>query len=99
MLTPYRKLFTPKGSVAFTLSGFLVRLAAAMYGVSTVVMVADVYGSYTLAGAVGGFSLAVAMVVVPRISRLIDRYGQARIAVPAAAIAGMGSAALLLAVH
>jgi MFS-type transporter involved in bile tolerance (Atg22 family) len=39
--------------------------------------------SYALAGLVSGTSLIAAVLIVPRISRLIDRYGQSRAAVPA----------------
>ncbi|MFI1357759.1 MFS transporter [Streptomyces sp. NPDC020898] len=99
MLAPYRRLFSARGSIAFTMAGFFGRLALAMYGVSTVIMVATLRDSYTLAGAVGGVSLAATLITVPRISRLIDQYGQTRVAVPAAAISALGSVALVLCAH
>ncbi|MDO0912060.1 MFS transporter [Streptomyces sp. DT2A-34] len=82
-MSPYRNLFSRKGSFSFTAAGFLARLPLSMYGISTVVMIATVRDSYALAGLVAGTSLLAAVLVVPRISRLIDRHGQSRVAVPA----------------
>ncbi|MEV6536274.1 MFS transporter [Streptomyces sp. NPDC051639] len=76
-------MFTHKGSFSFTAAGFLARLPLSMYGISTVVMIATVRDSYALAGLVAGASLFASVVLVPRISRLIDRHGQSRVAVPA----------------
>nr|WP_168511834.1 MFS transporter [Streptomyces sp. S1D4-11]QIY98684.1 MFS transporter [Streptomyces sp. S1D4-11] len=83
LLTSYRRLFSYKGSFSFTAAGFLARLPLSMYGISTVVMIATVRDSYALAGLVSGTSLIASVLVVPRISRLIDRHGQSRVAVPA----------------
>ncbi|MET9134969.1 MFS transporter [Streptomyces antibioticus] len=82
-LASYRRLFSRKRSLAFTTAGFLARLPLSMYGISTVVMIATVRDSYALAGLVAGSGLLTAVLIVPRISRLIDRHGQRRIAVPA----------------
>ncbi len=95
MLAPYRRLFSAKGSVGFTSTGFLARLALSMSGVGTVVMVASMRDSYALAGAVGGASLATTLLTVPLLGRLVDRYGQSRIAVPAAVWSALMSAALV----
>ena len=62
-------------------------------------MIAGARGSYALAGAVTATGLAATAVVAPWTARLVDRHGQARIAVPATAIAALGSLALLLCVH
>ncbi|MFD7080724.1 MFS transporter [Streptomyces sp. NPDC059918] len=95
MLAPYRRLFSAKGSVGFTSTGFLARLALSMSGVGTVVMVAAIRDSYALAGAVGGASLATTLLTVPLLGRLVDRYGQSRVAVPAAVWSALMSAALV----
>jgi len=99
MLAPYRRLFAPQGTAAFSSSGFLARLALSMSGVSTVVMVSVLRHSYTLAGMVGGASLATALLTVPLIGRLVDRYGQSRVAVPTALWSALMSAALVLCLH
>ncbi|MFH8341903.1 MFS transporter [Streptomyces sp. AM6-12] len=96
MLAPYRRLFSAEGSVGFTATGFLARLALSMSGVGTVVMVASMRHSYALAGAVGGSSLAATLITIPLLGRLVDRYGQSRTAVPAAIWSAAMSAALVL---
>ena len=70
-----------------------------MFSVSAVIMIAGARGSYALAGAVTATGLAATAVVAPWTARLVDRYGQARIAVPATAVAALGSLALLLCVR
>jgi predicted MFS family arabinose efflux permease len=70
-----------------------------MFSVSAVIMIAGARGSYALAGAVTATGMAATAVVAPWTARLVDRYGQARIAVPATTVAACGSLALLLCVH
>lgn len=96
MFAPYRRLFSAKGSVGFTTTGFLARLALSMSGVGTVVMIAAMRHSYALAGAVGGSSLAATLITIPLLGRLVDRYGQSRTAIPAAIWSAAMSAALVV---
>ncbi|MEU6623143.1 MFS transporter [Streptomyces litmocidini] len=96
---PYLRLFSHPGTRAFTAGNLIARLPVGMFGVSAVIMIAAAYGSYALAGAVTATNLAVGSVTGPLIARLVDRYGQARIAVPATAYAVLGHLALLLCVH
>ncbi|MGW8766548.1 MFS transporter [Streptomyces sp. NPDC055815] len=98
-LNPYLRLFTHPGTRAFTAGNLIARLPMGMFGVSAVIMIAAAYGSYALAGAVTATGLAVGSVTGPLIARLVDRYGQARIAVPATAYAVLGHLVLLLCVH
>lgn len=96
---PYRRLFLTPGTRAFTLGNLLARLPMGMFSVSAVIMIAGARGSYALAGAVTATGLAATAVVAPWTARLIDRHGQARIAVPATAFALLGTIALMLCVH
>ncbi|MDW4905244.1 MFS transporter [Streptomyces sp. ADMS] len=96
---PYRRLFTVPGARAFTAGNLIARLPMGMFSVSAVIMIAGSRGSYALAGAVTATGLAATAVVAPWTARLVDRCGQARIAVPATALAALGSLALLLCVH
>ncbi|MDQ1045980.1 MFS transporter [Streptomyces sp. V4I2] len=96
---PYRRLFTVPGARAFTAGNLLARLPMGMFSVSAVVMIAGTRDSYALAGAVTATGLAATAVVAPWTARLVDRYGQARIAVPATLLAALGSLALLLCVR
>ncbi|MFF9072177.1 MFS transporter [Streptomyces sp. NPDC014646] len=96
---PYLRLLATPGARAFTAGNLLARLPMGMFSVSAVIMIAGSRGSYALAGAVTAAGLAATAVVAPWTARLVDRYGQARIAVPATAIAVLGSLTLLLCVH
>ncbi|MFI6704127.1 MFS transporter [Streptomyces sp. NPDC050509] len=96
---PYARLFAPPGARAFTAGNLLARLPMGMFSVAAVIMIARSRGSYALAGAVTATGLAATALVAPWTARLVDRYGQARIAVPATAIAVLGSLALLLCVR
>jgi len=98
-LRAYRRLFALPGTRAFTAGNLMARLPSGMFGVSAVVMIAGARGSYALAGAVTATGLAATAVTAPWIARLVDRHGQARVAVPATVCAALGSLALLLCVH
>ncbi|MFH9863124.1 MFS transporter [Streptomyces sp. NPDC017202] len=97
--TPYRRLFAVPGARAFTAGNLMARLPMGMFGVSAVVMIAGTRGSYALAGAVTATGLAATALVAPWTARLVDRHGQARIAVPATLFAALGSLALVLCVR
>ncbi|MER5732399.1 MFS transporter [Streptomyces sp. NPDC002138] len=92
---PYGRLFALPGTRAFTAGNLLARLPMGMFGVSAVLMIAGQRGSYALAGAVTATGLAATAVVAPFTARLVDRYGQARIALPATLIAVLGSLCLV----
>lgn len=96
---PYLRLLATPGARAFTAGNLLARLPMGMFSVSAVIMIAGAHGSYALAGAVTATGLAATAVVAPWTARLVDRHGQARIAVPATAVAVLGSLALVLCVH
>lgn len=99
LAAPYRRLFALPGTRAFTTGNLLARLPMGMFGVSAVVMIAAAYGSYALAGAVTATGLATTAAVAPWTARLTDRLGQARVAVPAAGLAALGSLALVVCVR
>ncbi|MET8979211.1 MFS transporter [Streptomyces sp. NPDC004539] len=96
---PYRRLLSHPGARAFTAGNLVARLPSGMFSVSAVMMIAELRGSYALAGAVTATGLAATAVVAPWTARLVDRHGQARIAVPAALFAALGSLALVLCVR
>ncbi|MCG3041618.1 MFS transporter [Streptomyces fenghuangensis] len=97
--TPYKRLFTPPGTRAFALAGFLARLPMGMLSISAVIMIATTRGSYALAGAVTATGLVATAFLAPLVARLVDRHGQARIAVPAVCLSAAGSLTLLLCVR
>ncbi|GLW00339.1 MFS transporter [Streptomyces lavendulae] len=96
---PYARLFALPGTRGFTAGNLLARLPMGMFGISAVMMIAGQRGSYALAGAVTATGLAATAVVAPWTARLVDRHGQARIAVPATVIAVLGSLCLVICVR
>ncbi|MFF2195235.1 MFS transporter [Streptomyces sp. NPDC058157] len=99
LLGPYARLFAVPGARGFTAGNLLARLPMGMFGISAVMMIAGQRGSYALAGAVTATGMAATAVVAPWTARLVDRYGQARIALPATVIAVLGSLSLVLCVR
>ncbi|MFH9353462.1 MFS transporter [Kitasatospora sp. NPDC017646] len=99
LLASYRRLFATPGATAFTLAGLLGRLALSMNGVSLVVLLAERRGSYALAGTVSAAGLVTGAIGMPLLGRLVDRYGQSRVAVPAALYNAVPLLALLLCVR
>ncbi|MFB7907347.1 MFS transporter [Kitasatospora sp. NPDC056076] len=99
LLASYRRLFAAPGTTAFTLAGLLGRIALSMNGVSLVVLLAERRGSYALAGTVSAAGLATGAIGMPLLGRLVDRYGQSRVAVPAALYNAVPLVALLLCVR
>nr|WP_246531323.1 MFS transporter [Streptomyces bathyalis] len=93
-LAPYARLFAVPGTRAFTAGNLLARLPMGMFGVSAVIMIASARDSYALAGAVTATGLAATGVVGPLTARLIDRHGQARVALPATLVAVAGAVSL-----
>ncbi|MGW6416389.1 MFS transporter [Streptomyces sp. NPDC055055] len=97
--SPYLRLFAVPGTRAFTAGNLIARLPAGMFGISAVIMIAAGYDSYALAGAVTAAGLAAGAVTGPWIARLVDRHGQARVAVPATLHAVLGRVVLVVCVH
>ena len=97
MLSPYRDVLTKPGALAFSLTGLVARLPMSMVGIGIVLMIATLSGSYGLAGRVSAVYVVANAVCGPRLARLVDRYGQARVMRPAIALASVGLAALIVA--
>ena len=96
MTNPYRALFNLPGTRTFVLAGLLARLPLPMTGIGIITLLAQLRGSYALAGAVSAtFVLAYAL-LSPRISRLVDRHGQRRVLPLAMMLSVTGTALLLL---
>ncbi|MFE5795916.1 MFS transporter [Streptomyces sp. NPDC056503] len=95
---PYLRLFALPGTRAFTAGNLIARLPSGMFGISGVIMISAAYDSYALAGSVAATGLVAGALTAPWVARLVDRHGQARIAVPAAALAALGQVLLALCV-
>lgn len=97
MPSPYRALFAAPGSKGFSAAGFLGRMPLSMMGIGVVTMVSQISGRYGLAGALSATMALAAAAIGPRISRLVDQYGQRRVLRPATLVALVSAAGLLLA--
>ena len=79
MFSPYRRVLSHPGALAFSSSALLARLPTSMVGLGLVLLVQHQTGSYGLAGAVSAvYVLAQACFAVLH-GRLLDRLGQARV--------------------
>jgi MFS family permease len=96
MLSDYRRIFSPAGSLLFCAAGFLSRLPQSMIGVGIVTMLSQLGRGYLLAGAVSATQSLATALIGPQISRLVDRHGQARVILPATAVTFAALCALLL---
>ncbi len=79
MISRYQEIFKAPGSKSFALAGLLARLALPMMGIGIITMLAQLKGSYTLAGAVSATFVLTYALLSPQISGLVDKYGQFRI--------------------
>lgn len=99
MHNPYAEIFRAPGAKAFSAAGFVARLPLTMMTLGIVTMLSETHGEYWLAGAVAAtFALANAL-IAPQVSRLVDRYGQRRVVLPATAITVAALAGLMLSTH
>ncbi|WUH90462.1 MFS transporter [Streptomyces sp. NBC_00433] len=95
MTSPYRAIFAAPGSRAFSAAGLVGRMPLSMLGIGIVTMVSQVTGRYGLAGALSATVALSGAAFGPQVSRLVDRYGQARVLRPAAAITVLSVLVLL----
>ena len=97
MANPYREIFRAPGTVGFSSAAFVARMPVSMVMLGIVTMLSQVRGEYWLAGAVAAtYALANAL-IAPQVSRLVDRVGQRRVLIPAAAATVAALAGLMLA--
>ncbi|MER5440685.1 MFS transporter [Streptomyces sp. NPDC002790] len=97
--TSYTRLFAIPGARAFTFGNLIARFPQGMFSISAVMLISGVRGSYALAGAVTASALVASAFIGPWLARMVDRYGQARVAVPATLVAASGALALLVCVR
>lgn len=99
MFSPYRDIFRAPGTIGFATAGFMARLPFAMVPMGLVAMLSQTHGEYWLAGAVSATFALTNALVSPRISRLVDRHGQARILTPGTIVAVLAFVLLLSATY
>jgi MFS family permease len=79
---PYLAVLRTPGGPGLSAAGFLARLPLSMAGIALLLLVADITGSYAVAGAVDATWILANAVCAPAIARLVDRRGQARVVGP-----------------
>jgi MFS family permease len=97
--SPYHAIFAAPGSRAFSAAGLVGRMPLSMLGIGIVTMISQLTGQYGLAGALSATTALSGAALGPQVSRLVDRYGQARVLRPAAAVAVLSVAVLLAGVR
>ncbi|WP_236651939.1 MFS transporter [Streptacidiphilus neutrinimicus] len=96
-LSAYRRIFAEApGSLAFSAAGFIARMPMSMMGIGMVTMLSSLRGDYALGGAVSATIALAAALLGPQVARLVDRYGQSRIALRATGVTVAAMGALLL---
>ncbi|MFC1414231.1 MFS transporter [Streptacidiphilus sp. N1-12] len=96
MLSTYRRIFAAPGSLAFSAAGFVSRMPLSMTGIGIVTMLSTLRSDYGLAGAVSATLALSAAGLGPQVSRLVDRFGQTRVILPATGITVAAMGVLLL---
>jgi MFS family permease len=101
MLKTYRAVFREPGTAAFCAAGFVMRLPIAIYPIGMVLLISTRTGHYGFAGLLSGAYVAANGVGNPVLARLVDRYGQSRVLLPASAlhVAGIAATCVLAMLH
>lgn len=90
MFRAYRELFSAPGTRWLLLAGLLARLPLPMTGIGIITLLAQLRGSYTLAGAVSATFVLGYALLSPQVARLADRHSQHRVLPVASAISLAG---------
>lgn len=97
MSSAYGRVLRVPGALSFSAAGLIARFPMSMVGISTILAVQTVYGSYSAAGTVAAANIICAAVCAPLLARLVDAHGQARIMVPALSLSACALLGLIVA--
>ncbi len=78
------------------MAGILARVPMTFVGISLILMVRSVYGSYTLAGLISASNVIAYAICAPILSRLVDRFGQAQVMIPSMSISSLAMFGMIL---
>ncbi|MDU0349707.1 MFS transporter [Actinomyces sp. MRS3W] len=92
MSSSYATILRHPGALSFSLAGLIARFPMSMVGISTILAIQELYGSYSAAGTVSAANVIAVAIGSPILARLVDAHGQTRIMLPAT----LGSAAALI---
>ena len=93
VLRPYVDVLRHPGALAFSAAGFVARMPMSMVGLGMVLLISAQTGSYALAGALSAAYAVSASLLSPIGSRIVDRWGQARVLPVLATVSGVALAA------
>lgn len=96
---PYLRVLREPGARSFVAAGFFGRMPMAMLGLGIVLLVSAMTGKYGTAGAVAATGALCYAVLTPRVGRLVDRFGQARVLRPLCAVFGASALAFVTCVQ
>lgn len=97
MSSTYGRVLRTPGALSFSVAGLLARFPMSMVGISTILAVQAVYGSYSAAGTVAATHIVASAVCSPLLARLVDAYGQARVMTPAIILSALALVGLIVA--
>ncbi|MSS84468.1 MFS transporter [Actinomycetaceae bacterium WB03_NA08] len=97
MFKRYVEILSLPGALAFSLAGVVARFPMALVGISTILMIEQLYGNYASAGVVSGASVISFAVGAPILARLVDSYGQARVMIPSITISALAMSGVIYA--
>jgi MFS family permease len=96
VLGTYRAVFRAPGTAAFCTAGFIMRFAIAVYPIGLVLLISTRTGHYGFAGLLSGIYVFANGAGNPVLARLVDRYGQSRLLVPASGVHVAGVVAIIV---
>jgi len=94
MLDTYRAAFRTPGTAAFCGAAFVMRLPSAIFPLALVLLVSAQTGRYALAGLLSGVFVVSNGVGLVVLARVVDRFGQGRMLIPASTVCVLGLVAL-----
>ncbi|WP_353170696.1 MFS transporter [Acinetobacter rudis] len=99
MLNHYIQLFKAPGSLAFTLSAFIARLALPMIGIGIITLLAQLDYGYARAGIISAVFVLSYALISPQVSRLVDQRGQGKVVLFSALICIIGLCGLSISAY
>lgn len=98
MLNRYREILSLPGALQFAVAGVIARAPMSMVGISIILGIRALYESYTLAGLVSAVQVISFAVCAPLLARLVDRFGQMQVMLPAVMVSAASAIGLIIAV-
>src|SRR5260370_17284441 len=89
----YAAVLRTPGALQFVIPGIIGRMPMGMLSIAQVMLIVSVTGRYGTAGVASAAGTVLFAIVTPRMARLADRHGQARVLRPLSAVFAVTTAA------